>query len=178
MRKRDVRNKRAVQAAVRLVADDYLRDPNITSVGVGYKVKDGETTGELALQFTVGQKVGPEALETIATRPIPETISANGIEFATDVVEREFKPHPVTLDTDSKAERKRRLDPMMPGVSVANVRSTAGTLGCLVKEQASGETRVLSTGMCCTGTKASWAIPSRSPALSTITAQPRTSVAR
>ena len=144
MRKRDLRNKQAVQAAVRQVADDYLSDPNINSVGIGYKLKDGKRTDELALQFTVGQKIGPEALEAAPTRPIPPKITANGINFDTDVVEREFEQHPVAQKAGTKAERKRRLDPMMPGVSIGHVHSTAGTLGCLVKEIESGELRLLS----------------------------------
>ena len=144
MRRRDLKDKATIQAAVRQVADEYLRDPNITSVGVGYKIVDGKQTNQLSLQFTVGQKVGPEALESVATRPIPETISANGIDFKTDVVEREFKPQPVAVATEAKTDRKQRLDPMVPGVSIAHVRETAGTLGCLVTEIASGETLVLS----------------------------------
>ncbi len=140
----DLTNKPAVQAAVRQVADEYLRDPNVNSVGIGYKVKDGKTTDELALQFTVGQKIAPEGLEAVATRPIPESITVNGITLATDVVERDFKVQPVAVMAETKPDRKRRLDPMMPGVSIGHVRSTAGTLGCLVKENANGETRVLS----------------------------------
>lgn len=145
MRKRDLKDKQAMQAAVRQVADEYLKDPNINSVGVGYKVKDGQRTGELALQFTVGQKVAPEGLEAVTTRPIPQTIEANGIKFTTDVVEREFRRQPVAVESgDTKPERKRRIDPMVPGVSVGHVRSTAGTFGCLVNENESGQTRMLS----------------------------------
>jgi endonuclease G len=144
MRKRDLKDKRAIQAAVRQVADDYLQDPNINSIGVGYKVTDGKRTNELALQFTVGQKIAPEGLEAVATRAIPETITANGITFATDVVERDFRKQPVLVEPETKPERKRRVDPMVPGVSVGHVRSTAGTLGCLVKEDESGQTRMLS----------------------------------
>jgi endonuclease G len=144
MRKRDLKRQEAVRAAVRQVADEFLRDPNINSVGVGYKVRDGKRTDELALQFTVGQKLAPEALEVAAIPLIPETITANGITFTTDVVEREFQRQPTVVATDTKAQRKRRLDPMMPGVSIGHVRSTAGTLGCLVRESASGETRLLS----------------------------------
>lgn len=144
MRERDLNNKRLLQEAVRQVAEEYLRDSNINSVGVGYKMKDGQTTNELALQFTVGQKLAPEALETVTTRPIPETITANGITLPTDVVEREFERQPVAVAPGTKVERKRRLDPMMPGISIAHVRSTAGTLGCLVKDNASSETLLLS----------------------------------
>jgi endonuclease G, mitochondrial len=137
-------DKPAVQAAVRQVADEYLRDPNVTSVGIGYKVRDGKRTDEIALQFTVGEKIAPEGLEAAATRPIPESITVNGMTFATDVVERDFHPQPIAVATEAKPDRKRRLDPMMPGASIGHVRSTAGTLGCLVREKAGGEIRILS----------------------------------
>jgi endonuclease G len=144
MRKRDLKHKAQVQAAVRHVADRYLRDPNINSVGIGYKLQAGKPTGKLALQFTVGQKLAPEALETVATQPIPAAITANGIAFPTDVIERDFERHPVAVRTEKKDERKRRLSPMMPGVSIGNVSSTAGTLSCVVKERASGSLCLLS----------------------------------
>src|SRR4051794_7004020 len=120
----ELMDKAAVQAAVRQAADQYLRDSNITSVGIGYKVKDGKQTDELALQFTVGKKVAPEELKASASRPIPESITVNGMTFATDVVERDFQTHPVAVATEAKSDRKRRLDPMMPGVSISNVNET------------------------------------------------------
>lgn len=144
MRKRDLKNKAQVQAAVRHVADQYLRDPNINSVGIGYKLEAGKPTDKLALQFTVRQKFAPEALESVETQPIPASITANGIAFPTDVIERDFERHPVAVATEKKDERKRRLSPMMPGVSIGNVNSTAGTLSCVVKEQASGSLCLLS----------------------------------
>jgi endonuclease G len=144
MRKRDLQDKQKLQAAVRQVANEYLKDANINSVGLGYKLKDGKPTGDLALQFTVGQKFGPEALESVETRSIPETITANGIEFRTDVVERDFRPHPVAVAVDEKSDRKRRLDPLRPGISVANMHVSAGTIGCLVKENGSAGIRMLS----------------------------------
>ncbi|MBI5104103.1 MAG: DNA/RNA non-specific endonuclease [Solirubrobacterales bacterium] len=141
MRKRDLEDKEAVQAAVRQVAEEWLEDPNITSVGIGYKITDGKRTDTLALQFTVDSKAAPEAL---GSRPIPEKITANGIEFDTDVVQRSFEHHPVAVAPEQKSERKRRVDPMAPGVSIGNVGVTAGTLGCLVRDAATGEVRILS----------------------------------
>jgi len=41
----------------------YLVQENVTSVGVGYKVKDGKQTNELCIQFTVGQKIALESLD-------------------------------------------------------------------------------------------------------------------
>ena len=57
MRKRDLQDRAKIEAAVQKVAEEYLKDPNITSVGVGYKVVDGRPTDELALQFTVADEV-------------------------------------------------------------------------------------------------------------------------
>jgi endonuclease G len=140
----DQDDKRAIQAAVRQVADEYLKDPNITSVGIGYKEKAGSRTKVRAFQFTVGEKFAPEALEAVGSRPIPETITVNGVTLPTDVIPRAFETQPVAVAPDTKSERKRRLDPMSPGVSVGHVRSTAGTLGCLVRENGSNEIRMLS----------------------------------
>jgi endonuclease G, mitochondrial len=144
MSKNDAKVKATQQAAVRQLAEEYLRDPNINSVGLGYKTgDDGKRT--LAFQFTVDEKAAPEALEAIGTAEIPATITtANGITLPTDVIERRFAHHPVAVATETKAKRKRRLDPMMPGVSVGNVTTTGGTLGCLVTDNESGALRLLS----------------------------------
>ena len=82
-----------VQAAVRQVADDYLDDANINSVGVGYKETDGERTEELVLQFTVGQKFAPEALEAAPTRAIPKPSRPTGSRSRPTSIERDFAPH-------------------------------------------------------------------------------------
>ncbi|SED34142.1 endonuclease G [Rhodococcus pyridinivorans] len=51
---------------------DYLDDPNVSSVGVGYKHVDGKPTGGLAVQFTVNEKVSePEALEALGPPRFP-----------------------------------------------------------------------------------------------------------
>lgn len=144
MPERDLNDKDKVQAAVRRLADEYLKDPNINSVGIGYKETDGQRTDEKAFKFTVGEKFAPDVLEAVGTLPIPETLTANGITLPTDIVRRKFEQHLVSVETGTKPDRKRRLDPAMPGISVANFRETAGTIGCLVRENASGETRMLS----------------------------------
>jgi endonuclease G, mitochondrial len=144
VRARDLRKKEQLQAAVRQVAAEYLTDPNITSVGLGHKYTNGERTDTLALQFTVGVKVGPEAVEALGSRRIPERLTVNGMAFETDVVERDFHPHPTPVAEVVKDVRKQRIDPVSPGVSIANTHVTAGTLGCLVSDQHSGETLLLS----------------------------------
>jgi endonuclease G len=144
MRRSDLKNKAAIQAAIRQVANEYLPDPNINSVGIGYKHAEGKRTDALALQFAVDRKLAPESLESAETRSIPESITANGIKFLTDVVERDFQPNPTATTRSPKADRKSRLDPMVPGISISHPDGSAGTLGCLVRDRESGRVRILS----------------------------------
>ncbi|HST39027.1 MAG TPA: DNA/RNA non-specific endonuclease [Conexibacter sp.] len=138
-----LQDRATAEAVVRQVAESYLSDPNITSVGLGYKLRGGVSTGELAIQFTVSSKVAPEAVDAIS-RPIPPTISVNGIELPTDVIERDYHVQPVAVTVEAVAERKRRIDPIVPGVSIGHVASTAGTLGCLAADSVTGAPRLLS----------------------------------
>ncbi len=67
--------------AARTKARAYLRLPNVTSVGVGYRVKGGEVTDELTLQFTVERKLAPEALALEQLPALPTSIvSEDGID--------------------------------------------------------------------------------------------------
>ena len=67
----------------------HLDDPNVSSIGIGYKVTDGRRTPELSVQFTVEEKrVEPEALAALGTTPVPEAITVAGVRVPTDVLER------------------------------------------------------------------------------------------
>ncbi len=131
---------------IRMRSDEYLQDPNITSIGIGYKQVGGKTSSELALQFCVGQKVRPEALEAVTTKAVPPQIEFEGVRIPTDVVQRNFKPAYLLVESEAltKDPRKQRLETLVPGISIANVRTTAGTLGAFVLDQRSGERVILS----------------------------------
>ena len=134
----------ALKQFVRTQGMDYLKDRNITSVGIGYKQKDGKRTKELAIQFTVGVKASPELLSALDTREIPESFNINGVEVPTDVIQRDFKPDAMVVAEPVPSGRKTRIDPIVPGVSVANKRETAGTIGCIVFDQQTGVPYILS----------------------------------
>lgn len=129
---------------VRARGTEYLKDKNITSIGVGYKLKAGKPTKELALQFTVAKKAAPEVLELINTTEIPKSIEVDGVIVPTDVIERSYKPAFRIVAESSGGPRKTRIDPIVPGVSVANVKLSAGTIGCIVFDRANGTPYVLS----------------------------------
>lgn len=130
----------ALRSHVRAKGNDYLKDPNITSVGVG--LKNG--TGPVSLQFTVGEK-GASALESLDTTEIPPTIIlADGTVVPTDVIERSYKPGFELVEVETLDERKARRDPIQPGISISHPKGTAGTIGLIVFDRVSGAPCVLS----------------------------------
>ncbi|WP_330231205.1 DNA/RNA non-specific endonuclease [Nocardia sp. NBC_00508] len=64
--------------------EDLLEDPDISSIGVGYKEIDGEPTTEISVQFTVNEKVAePDTFEALRTPSIPERITVDEAAVAT-----------------------------------------------------------------------------------------------
>jgi endonuclease G len=127
---------------------EYLDEPNISSVGIGYKIKGGKRRRAISIQFTVDQKVDideePEALEAMDTRRIPPSFEVEGEIINTDVIERCYEPSFEVVPESVKPFRKRRADPVVPGISVCNVEGSAGTVGCSAYDSKSGEPYVLS----------------------------------
>jgi len=131
---------------VRTRGEDFLEDKNISSVGIGYKEKDGKKTKEISIQFTVDKKASTDVLESLDTKEIPKSFTIGGVEVPTDVLERSYKIG-YKLVTEARAEsvsRKTRIDPIRPGVSVANKKVSAGTIGCIVYDKADGTPYILS----------------------------------
>jgi len=123
---------------------EFLEDPNITSIGTGYKVVDGKKTDTICLQFTVGSKVGPESLDQIGTNPIPEFITYGNKKIPTDVVQRDYTAEFELVDAEQLDPRKLKADPMVPGVSVSHYLGSAGTFGMVVYDQVTGQSLLLS----------------------------------
>lgn len=130
---------------VRSRGGEFLRDPNITSIGVGYKRKDGKPTRELSIQFTVEQKAVPEALAELSTKEIPSSLVIDGIEVPTDVLQRSYAPGFRVVEQIVTNPRKVRRDPIVPGISLGNRRvQSAGTVACIVYDRTDGTPYVLS----------------------------------
>ncbi|MEU1466282.1 DNA/RNA non-specific endonuclease [Streptomyces sp. NPDC005727] len=129
---------------VRARGAEMLKDPNVTSVGIGRKVTGGKRGKQIVLQFTVESKAEPEQLERLGTAMIPPTITVDGTQVPTDVIERTYKAHFRRVAEVESPARKVRQDPIEPGVSVGAVTVTAGTIGCIVFDKADGTPYVLS----------------------------------
>ncbi|HEX6346774.1 DNA/RNA non-specific endonuclease [Umezawaea sp.] len=129
---------------IRSRGSDFLRDDNVSSIGVGYKHQDGKPTEEISVQFTVRRKALPEQLEALGTVELPKVVVVDGVEVPTDVLERDYKPDFTVVPEAAAVERKTRVDPIAPGASVGHVRVSAGTIGCVVYDRADGTPYVLS----------------------------------
>ncbi len=134
----------SLKTFVRSRGVDFLRDPNISSIGIGYKVKAGKMTNEISVQFTVNQKSRPEMLEAVGTQLIPASFEIDGITVPTDVLQRTYETSHQVVAEAAASDRKKRLNPIVPGVSVANTKVSAGTIGCIVFDQNNGTPYVLS----------------------------------
>ncbi len=134
----------ALRSFVRLRGAAYLRDPNVTSIGIGHKVRGGKRTTELCVQFTVGTKASVEALGDLGTAPLPESIEVAGVAVPTDVIERTYRPAVRVVAAESPDPRKARVDPVRPGVSVGHPSVTCGTAGAVVYDRETGAPYLLS----------------------------------
>ena len=135
----------ALRRFIRTKGEDYLRDPNISSIGIGYKITDGEQTPQIAVQFTVNEKrSAPEAMAALGTTPIPASITIDGVQVPTDVLERQYEPAFQVVPEPIAVQRKARIDPVVPGISVGNIHVSAGTIGAIVYDRADATPYVLS----------------------------------
>ncbi|WP_054048138.1 DNA/RNA non-specific endonuclease [Alloactinosynnema sp. L-07] len=134
----------ALREFIRTKGSDYLKDPNVSSIGVGYKVRDGKQTKEVSIQFTVAAKAELEALESLDTVALPPSITVGGVEVPTDVLERTYRPDFRVVAEAAANDRKVRLDPIRPGVSVGHPSITCGTVGAIVYDVETGKPCALS----------------------------------
>jgi endonuclease G, mitochondrial len=130
---------------VRTKGPEYLKDQNVTSIGIGYKITKNRPTGQICVQFTVNKKLAsPEAMGAANTTHIPESFSIGGADIPTDVLERNYETSYKLMPEATPGQQKTRMDPIQPGISVANINSSAGTIGCIVYDKADGAAYILS----------------------------------
>ena len=154
--------ERTLIALVRRKAQRYLKTPGVTSVGVGYRQKRNEETGEiettddLCIQFTVAQKLTLESLQDKSISPLPKSFEDDdGTTVPVQVIERSFQPtYEIVSDPDAEAsrteitpheKRRSRMDPVVPGISVGRKGDDgAGTIGAVVYDNETGAPFILS----------------------------------
>lgn len=109
---------------------DILAKPNVVGVGIGYKETGGRVTDQLSVVALVRDKVPKAALDP--REMVPREV--NGVP--TDVVE--------VGELRAQQSRRERWRPAPGGVSLGHFRVTAGTLGAVVRDRATGDRLILS----------------------------------
>ncbi len=107
-----------------------LGKPNVVGVGQGYKIRGQAPTDELCVVVLVRKKLPKAALSPQAL--VPQAL--NGVP--TDIVE--------VGDLVALQARTDRWRPAPGGVSIGHFKITAGTLGAVVRDRATGERFILS----------------------------------
>lgn len=121
--------EQAVQAK-RSNKQHIMSKPNVLGVGVGYRERAGRITDELCVVAMVRRKLPAAALKS--EELVPRQVG----DVATDVIEVG-----VLRAYQARTERWR---PAPGGVSIGHYQITAGTLGCVVRDKATGDRLILS----------------------------------
>ena len=107
--------------------------PNVQGVGIGYKVKDGKRTKEVAIIIFVNKKI-PE-IDLTSHALIPKSVAISNGEIKTDVVES---------GAFAMLALTSKVRPIIPGYSIGHPDITAGTAGLVVKKAQDGKLCILS----------------------------------
>ena len=142
-----------------------LSVPGVTAVDIGYKIAKGAFTNDLAIRAHVKRKLPKSAFkgrlhDYFRNAKDPKTKATGfdlegGYDVLTDVIEGDYKlaqtagsPRPGTvLEKPQEADTvdpRRRLDPLVGGISIGSLQTPAGTLGALVWDNTDGSVCILS----------------------------------
>ncbi|MCI0519807.1 MAG: S1 family peptidase [Chloroflexi bacterium] len=120
----------AIQRAGQVNRGKILALPNVVGVGAGYKISRGQKTDQLCMITLVTRKVPQAALSAQAM--VPRQVDG----IPTDVIE--------VGELRALQTRTERWRPAPGGVSIGHYKITAGTLGVLVRDAATGARLILS----------------------------------
>jgi endonuclease G len=116
---------------------EFFQKYQFNGVGIAFKEKKGTPTKKLSLQFTVEKKLTEEELKKQGLLAFPKYIVYQNKRISVDVVERVY-------ELSFALSRKSKLNPIMPGISVAGFNASVGTIGIIVKDKTTNQSMVLS----------------------------------
>ncbi|MFT7774570.1 hypothetical protein [Roseateles sp.] len=126
--------------------EQLLKRPGVTAVDVGFKYVGGQRTDEVAIRVMVAQKKS----DLPAAERVPDHF--DGVK--TDVIERRYFLHDAMKNKKRESEiglqaDATNYDPVKGGISIGPCRAVGGfvfvgTLGAIVKDNASGNPLLLS----------------------------------
>ena len=119
-------------------AQRFLRRDYVTGVGVGYAMKGGAYTKQIAICIHVSTKLHDSKLSRAQLFPR----HLHGVRV--DVVQLNIRPH--LSDADFQSRQRTKADPLRPGIMVKTEGGAFGTIGLLVSRLSDGKPYILSSG--------------------------------
>lgn len=122
-----------IEALIDRIRPDWAGDPNILGITPVLKVRASTVDPEnLVLGFHVRDKVAPDRLADLGSRPVPDEIEG----LPTDVI---LARQRALGSVDEKATRSAMFDTLIGGIAVGNANMNAyGTLGMTLLAQSDG----------------------------------------
>lgn len=133
IRPHEVRAAHAVRLLGKTQRERFLSDPNVVGFGFGEKMVNRQKVGRPCLTVLVAKKMPSASLPL--HRVVPQKFYVSGLEIETDVIETGL------FYAFSYTDRQR---PAQGGSSIGHINITAGTLGCLVRDNTDGTVCILS----------------------------------
>lgn len=135
----------------------YLRNPRVTLIDVGLKIKDGVTTDRLAVRVHVRHKPTEATFESFSLVNPTLVIDKSKIPFEADIIEANYKVQWGWWTAQANPRATRR-DPLTGGISVSGEWLYGyGTLGGIVQDRATGQKMILSNWHVLAGS--AWGVP-------------------
>jgi len=131
-------SKKAVAKAIQRMDGlrrEWLGRPGVTAVDVGYRIKNGQLTGELALRVHVERKLPDQELSKHERFNVKGTSPKTIGGVPVDVIEATYVPSQLPADVVVELDaidRTARSATLAGGISVGGQRIGYGTLGAIV----------------------------------------------
>lgn len=139
------RELRAAVHARKVASAYYLTNPRVTLIDVGWKLRDGVSTDELAVRVHVRDKPTGVVFEALSVEQPHLVIDAGKIPFQVDFIEATYPLQwfwPPPFQTDPRA---LAVNPLCGGISVScEWLFGFGTLGGIVRDRDTHEPLILS----------------------------------
>jgi hypothetical protein len=140
----------AASDARRVAAAHYLHNPRVTLIDIGWKIKGGQQTDQIAVRIHVRDKPSEAAFESFSAENTAMVIDKGKVPFdVVDIIEAPYRLHqyngwytPYYAHINKRAGRS---DPLCGGISVSNGQFyNYGTLGGIVTDKTTGEAMIMS----------------------------------
>jgi hypothetical protein len=137
---------RAASYARQVATAHYLSNPRVTLIDIGYRLKDGVSTGELAIRVHVREKPAAAVFEALSLAAPALVIDKTKIPFPlVDIVEASYPLQWNWWAPPPSEPRAQSFNPLKGGISISSEWLYGyGTLGGIVEDRQTRDKMILS----------------------------------